>query len=105
MPSPDWAAKNLIILGGVNISPTEIENVLSGHPQIVKVAVVGRPDDRLGSAPNIKANVSSRCYGCVRPRAQPIPHQRSGLRGTPAMDGKLHLILVVKAGCCVPAYE
>ncbi|MDF3312332.1 AMP-binding protein [Rhodococcus sp. T2V] len=40
--------KDLIIRGGVNISPVEIENALAGHPQIVKVAVVGRPDDRLG---------------------------------------------------------
>nr|WP_276613909.1 alpha/beta fold hydrolase [Rhodococcus sp. 14C212] len=40
--------KDLIIRGGVNISPVEIENVLSGHPQISRVAVVGSPDDRLG---------------------------------------------------------
>lgn len=40
--------KDLIIRGGINISPVEIENALAGHPQIVKVAVVGRPDDRLG---------------------------------------------------------
>ena len=40
--------KDLIIRGGVNISPVEIENALSGRPQVVKVAAVGRPDDRLG---------------------------------------------------------
>lgn len=40
--------KDLIIRGGVNISPVEIENALSGHPQIARVAVVGSPDDRLG---------------------------------------------------------
>lgn len=40
--------KDLIIRGGVNISPVEIENALSVHPQIVRVAVVGRPDERLG---------------------------------------------------------
>ncbi|WP_241384168.1 alpha/beta fold hydrolase [Rhodococcus sp. CH91] len=40
--------KDLIIRGGVNISPVEIENALSGHPQISRVAVVGSPDERLG---------------------------------------------------------
>ncbi|ETA07550.1 hypothetical protein V525_09315 [Gordonia alkanivorans CGMCC 6845] len=40
--------KDLIIRGGVNISPVDIENALIQHPLIAKVAVVGRPDDRLG---------------------------------------------------------
>ncbi|WP_068164852.1 AMP-binding protein [Rhodococcus phenolicus] len=40
--------KDLIIRGGVNISPVEIEYALAGHPQIARVAVVGSPDDRLG---------------------------------------------------------
>jgi len=38
----------LIIRGGVNISPVEIENVLFSHPRIANVAVVGMPDRRLG---------------------------------------------------------
>jgi cyclohexanecarboxylate-CoA ligase len=40
--------KDLIIRGGVNISPVEIENAISDHEQVAKVAVVGRPDSRLG---------------------------------------------------------
>jgi len=40
--------KDLIIRGGVNISPVEIENVLFSHPRIANVAVVGMPDRRLG---------------------------------------------------------
>ncbi|MDX1513091.1 MAG: AMP-binding protein [Gammaproteobacteria bacterium] len=40
--------KDLIIRGGVNISPVEIENVLFSHPKIANVAVVGAPDPRLG---------------------------------------------------------
>jgi cyclohexanecarboxylate-CoA ligase len=40
--------KDLIIRGGINISPVEIENTLLRHEQIAKVAVVGRPDSRLG---------------------------------------------------------
>ncbi|MCP4979885.1 MAG: AMP-binding protein [Gammaproteobacteria bacterium] len=40
--------KDLIIRGGVNISPTEIENLLFSHPRVANVAVVGMPDSRLG---------------------------------------------------------
>ncbi len=40
--------KDLIIRGGVNISPVMIEDVLAGHPGVRRVAVVGEPDDRLG---------------------------------------------------------
>jgi cyclohexanecarboxylate-CoA ligase len=40
--------KDLIIRGGVNIAPAEIENVLFKHPRVANVAVVGSPDPRLG---------------------------------------------------------
>jgi cyclohexanecarboxylate-CoA ligase len=40
--------KDLIIRGGVNISPVEIENVLFAHPKVVNAAVVGYADARLG---------------------------------------------------------
>jgi len=40
--------KDLIIRGGVNISPVEIESVLFAHPKVSNVAVVGSPDPRLG---------------------------------------------------------
>lgn len=40
--------KDLIVRGGYNVYPREIEEVLYGHPEVVEAAVVGRPDDRLG---------------------------------------------------------
>ena len=40
--------KDLIIRGGVNISPAPIENALSDHPDVNAVAVIGYPDERLG---------------------------------------------------------
>lgn len=40
--------KEMIIRGGLNIYPREIEDVLFGHPQIADVAVIGVPDDRWG---------------------------------------------------------
>ena len=38
----------MIISGGENIHPVEVEDVLAGHPGVREVAVVGPPDDRLG---------------------------------------------------------
>ncbi len=43
--------KDMIISGGENIYCAEVENVLAGHPAIVEVAVVGRPDERWGEVP------------------------------------------------------
>ena len=36
--------KDLIIRGGYNVYPSEVENVLGAHPKVHDVAVVGRPD-------------------------------------------------------------
>ncbi len=40
--------KDLIIRGGENIHPLEIENCLFAHPAIKEVSVVGLPDERYG---------------------------------------------------------
>ena len=39
---------DLIISGGVNIYPQEIENVLTAHPAVFDAAVVGVPDEEMG---------------------------------------------------------
>ncbi len=39
---------DMIITGGENVSPVEIESVLSLHPAVEEVAVVGLPDERWG---------------------------------------------------------
>ncbi|HEY8617138.1 acyl-CoA synthetase [Phenylobacterium sp.] len=38
----------MIISGGVNIYPQEIENLLIGHPKVADAAVVGAPDEEMG---------------------------------------------------------
>ena len=39
---------DMIISGGENVHPLEVEDVLAGHPRVAEVAVVAAPDDRLG---------------------------------------------------------
>ncbi len=41
-------AKDLVIRGGYNVYPREIEEVLYAHPSILEAAVIGKPDERLG---------------------------------------------------------
>jgi acyl-CoA synthetase (AMP-forming)/AMP-acid ligase II len=40
--------KDVIISGGENIYPVEIENILATHPKILEVAVIGTPDEKWG---------------------------------------------------------
>jgi acyl-CoA synthetase (AMP-forming)/AMP-acid ligase II len=41
-------AKDMVIVGGFNVYPAEIEHVIADHPAVSEAAVVGVPDERLG---------------------------------------------------------
>jgi acyl-CoA synthetase (AMP-forming)/AMP-acid ligase II len=45
-------ADDMIISGGFNIWPAELENVLAGHPNVVEVAVFGIPHEKWGETPH-----------------------------------------------------
>ena len=47
--------KDMIISGGENIYPAEVESAIFGHPDVADVAVIGVPDDKWGEA--VKAMV------------------------------------------------
>jgi acyl-CoA synthetase (AMP-forming)/AMP-acid ligase II len=40
--------KDVVISGGENVYPVEIEDVLKSHPKVYDVGVIGTPDERLG---------------------------------------------------------
>ena len=61
----------MIISGGVNIYPQEVEDVLALHPALVDVAVIGVPDEEMGEA--------------VRAVVQPAPDVEPG----PELEGQL----------------
>jgi long-chain acyl-CoA synthetase len=42
--------KDMIVSGGENIYPAEIESAIMGHPDIVDVAVIGIPDEKWGES-------------------------------------------------------
>ncbi|MFF4235813.1 long-chain-fatty-acid--CoA ligase [Actinomadura geliboluensis] len=51
--------KDMIISGGENIYPAEVENVLMGHPAVSDCAVIGVPDERWGETPKALVVLSS----------------------------------------------
>ena len=74
-------SKELIISGGFNVYPTEVEEVLSGCPGVAEVAVTGTPSDEWGEAvtawvvpdgatPTV-ADLRAHCSGLLAPYKQP----------------------------------
>ncbi|MFI5953125.1 AMP-binding protein [Cryptosporangium sp. NPDC051539] len=51
--------KDMFTVGGFNVYPAEVENVVADHPDVAETAVIGIPDERLGSV--------ARAYVTVRP--------------------------------------
>ncbi len=43
--------KDMIISGGFNIYPSDLEAILSGHPQVAEASVVGAPSKAWGETP------------------------------------------------------
>ncbi len=70
--------KDMIVSGGENVYPAEVENVLMTHPAVADVAVIGVPDDRWGEA--VKAIVVA-VGGADPTEGELIAHARARLAG------------------------
>ena len=70
--------KDMIVTGGENVYPTEVENVLMTHPAVGDVAVIGIPDEKWGEA--VKAVVVP-AAGAAPTEAELIAYARERLAG------------------------
>jgi long-chain acyl-CoA synthetase len=70
--------KDMIVSGGENVYPAEIEAVLMGHPEILECAVIGVPDAKWGET--VKAMVVRRA-GATLSETTVIEWSRDKLAG------------------------
>lgn len=57
--------KDMIVSGGENVYPAEVENAVFGHPDVADVAVIGVPDEKWGEA--VKAIVVAKPGATIDP--------------------------------------
>jgi fatty-acyl-CoA synthase len=70
---------HMIISGGVNIYPQEAENLLTGHPAVVDVAVIGIPDREMGEAVKAVVQLSDPAAASQELEAELLAYCRSEL--------------------------
>ncbi|WP_411360202.1 class I adenylate-forming enzyme family protein [Pseudidiomarina salilacus] len=87
--------KDLIISGGVNVYPREVEDALASHPAVLEVAVIGVPHEQWGESVKacivlretiaesvLRAHVAERLADYKRPREyeffDELPHNANG---------------------------
>ena len=78
--------KELVVSGGENVYPAEIEAVLHDHPAVVEAAVVGVPDERWGevASPTSSRAGRSRSVSCSSTAARGSRGSRCRRRSTPS---------------------
>ena len=55
--------KDIVITGGFNVWPKEVEEALLGHPDVAEAAVVGAPDEKWGEIVGLRRGKSAGAVG------------------------------------------
>jgi long-chain acyl-CoA synthetase len=71
--------KDMIVSGGENVYPAEVENALMAHPGIADVAVIGVPDDKWGETPKAMVVRAANDAGAALTEADVIDFAREHL--------------------------
>ena len=57
--------KDMVVSGGENVYPVEVENVIAGHPSVLEAAVIGVPDQKYGEALMLVCALKPGCQLCL----------------------------------------
>lgn len=82
-------AKDLIIRGGHNIDPAEIENALMSHPDVVGAAAIGQPDSFAGELPCVYVQLRE---GGTATEAELAAHARTHIHERAAVPKHLEIM-------------
>ena len=82
-------AKDLIIRGGHNIDPAEIEEALAGHPAVAVAGAIGQPDAHAGELPVAYVEL---CTGCEATEEELIEHARSRISERAAWPKRIEVM-------------
>ncbi len=62
--------KDMIVTGGFNVFPREVEDVVATHPAVAQVGVIGTPDETLGGGRHRGRRAALRLLGRPRDRSR-----------------------------------
>ena len=79
--------KDMFIIGGFNAYPAEIENMMSDHPAVSQVAIVGVPDERMGEVGYAFVVLAPRPDRRRRRADRLVPRAHGQLQGPPLRAG------------------